>query len=406
MSASRLFFLLGASIVRNHNKPTNTFTPFSPIRFIKPLASPVVRFRRYNCTSATLETNTIEPVVNTRNHPWPEWVAFVDRLKSKGYFTESKREDGDASIYTDMTLLKDACLNFSRDRSDIFKKLSNQDMQTVVEKGCPNLFRKVVNSGKRLRLHLNLDEGEVCGACILRGSCDRAYLILKDDEGVARTVDIVRVLLIYALDPAIISSGAMSPGRELIEVSSRKLLSELVELSETPFDPEHPRPAPKDSPQKKQSLRSRKDGREDVQMKRRDSIGLEGDKKHSNVDMKQGDWICSQCDFMNFSRNAQCLRCKAEGPSQDARVSKVQEMKTGDWTCPQCAFMNFASNTKCLRCPELRPKRQLNPGEWECPSCDFLNYRRNMVCKKCDCERPRDAKKQSKYEQQLWTKPY
>nr|XP_016477974.1 PREDICTED: zinc finger protein VAR3, chloroplastic-like [Nicotiana tabacum] len=109
---------------------------------------------------------------------------------------------------------------------------------------------------------------------------------------------------------------------------------------------------------------------------------------------------------MNFSRNAQCLRCKAEGPSQDARVSKVQEMKTGDWTCPQCAFMNFASNTKCLRCPELRPKRQLNPGEWECPSCDFLNYRRNMVCKKCDCERPRDAKKQSKYEQQLWTKPY
>lgn len=44
---------------------------------------------------------------------------------------------------------------------------------------------------------------------------------------------------------------------------------------------------------------------------------------------------------MNFSRNAQCLRCKAEGPSQDARVSKVQEMKTGDWTCPQYVVTSY-----------------------------------------------------------------
>lgn len=97
----------------------------------------------------------------------------------------------------------------------------------------------------------------------------------------------------------------------------------------------------------------------------------------------------------------------------------------------RCTFMNFASNTKCLRCQEQRPKRQLNPGEWECPSwvtfvdfaclcfvdsthhtsgflyrCDFLNFRSNMACKKCTCERPKDAKTQSKYEQQLWTKPY
>ncbi|XP_015069634.1 zinc finger protein VAR3, chloroplastic [Solanum pennellii] len=407
MSASRLFFLLGASTVRNCNKPTNISSPFSPFRFSKPLLPPVVRFRSYNCTSATLETNTIEPLVSPRNHPWPEWVAFVDRLKSKGYITEkstSTGEDGDGSIYTDMNLLKDACLNFSRDRSDIFKKLSTQDMQKVVEKGCPNLFRKVVNSAKRLRIHLNLDEGEVCGACNFRGSCDRAYLILKESEGVARTVDIVRVLLIYAFDSAVISSGAMPPGSELIEVSARQLLSELVELSETPIDPDHPTPAPKASPRKKESVGSRTDGLEDVEMKRRDSTGLEGEMPKRNVEMKQGDWICSQCTFMNFARNAQCLRCKSKGPSRDAPV--VKEMKKGDWNCPQCTFMNFASNTKCLRCQEQRPKRQLNPGEWECPSCDFLNFRSNMVCKKCTCERPKDAKTQSKYEQQLWTKPY
>ncbi|KAK4350091.1 hypothetical protein RND71_029404 [Anisodus tanguticus] len=411
MSASRLFFLLGASIVRNSYKPTNIYSPLSQICFTKPLLSPIVQFRSYNCTSTTLETNTVEPLVSPKNHPWPEWIAFLDHLKSKGYFPESTKtnEDGDGSIYTDMTLVKDACLNFSRDRSNIFKKLSTQDMQRIVEKGCPNLFRKVVNSGKRLRMHLKLDEGEVCGICNLRGSCDRAYLILKESEGVARTVDIVRVLLFYAFDSAVISNGAMSPGSELIKVSARQLLSELVELSETPVDPEHPSPAPKASPRKKQFVSSRNDGPEDVGMKRRDSIGLEGgmSKKGLNVEMKQGDWVCQQCNFMNFARNVQCLKCDAEGPSQDARmVGVVQELKKGDWNCPQCTFMNFASNTKCLRCQERRPKRLLNPGEWECPSCDFVNYRKNMVCKKCTCERPKDEKPQAKYKQQLWTKPY
>ena len=36
-----------------------------------------------------------------------------------------------------------------------------EDIQVVVEGGCPNLFRKAVNSAKRLRFHLRLDEGEV-----------------------------------------------------------------------------------------------------------------------------------------------------------------------------------------------------------------------------------------------------
>jgi len=36
------------------------------------------------------------------------------------------------------------------------------DVQAVVEGGCPNILRKVVNSAKRLRAHLQLDEGDVC----------------------------------------------------------------------------------------------------------------------------------------------------------------------------------------------------------------------------------------------------
>lgn len=47
-------------------------------------------------------------------------------------------------------------------------------MQTVVEKGCPNLFRKAVNSAKRLRVYLQVDEGHVC--CLLYFLC--FYLLI------------------------------------------------------------------------------------------------------------------------------------------------------------------------------------------------------------------------------------
>lgn len=429
MLSSR-FLLFGTSIFRTHR----TVLSIPSIRFTKHLPSQSLRFYGYSSPAAvdTIPTDSAE-ITPDSHHPWPEWVTFVDRLKTKGYLMETcppqagndYGESGGVvsstcdltsttttgeNIYKEMNLLKDACLSFARDRFDIFKSLSRKDIQTVVEGGCPSIFRKAVNSAKRLRVYVQLDEGEVCGGCNLRGSCDRAYVILKESEAAARTVDIVRILLFYALDPLVISGGEKPPGRELIEASAKKLFSEMIELSETAPDPALPKPSAK-APQKKEQS-------ENVEMKRGDWLcpkcnflnfsrntrcreckedgpkGVGGD----DVEKKKGDWICPECTFMNFSRNRRCLKCRTEGP---ARVSVNDvEMKKGDWNCPQCSFMNFASNTKCLRCREDRPKRQLNPGEWECPSCDFLNYRKNMACLKCNCDRPREE-----YQEQLWKKP-
>lgn len=44
------------------------------------------------------------------------------------------------------------------------RSLSNEDIRALVESGCPNLFRKAVNSAKRLRAYLRLDEGDVCSS--------------------------------------------------------------------------------------------------------------------------------------------------------------------------------------------------------------------------------------------------
>lgn len=325
--------------------------------------------------------------------------------------------------YSDMNVLKDACVSFARDRYDIFKSLSTDDIQTIVKDGCPNLFRKVVNSAKRLRAYVQLDEGDVCSTCNLRGSCDRAYVILKETEATARTVDVARLLLTYALDPLVLSGGNKPSGREHVEVSVRKLLSELLELSEKPLDAAAMKKDTK-SPQRKEKLSKFTNGAstQDVEMKRGDwmctkcnflnfarnirclKCNEDGPKRvrSNDIEMKNGDWICPECNFMNFSKNIRCLKCKTEGPRKIN--DKEIEMKKGDWICPQCTFMNFANNMKCLRCREHRPRRDMNPGEWECPSCDFLNYRGNMSCRKCNVERPKQEIS-AEYTEQLWKSP-
>lgn len=95
----------------------------------------------------------------------------------------------------------------------------------------------------------------------------------KESEGAARTVDIVRILLFYALDP-LVTSGEKPPGRELVEVSARKLLSELVKLSDKPIDPSLAKPAAV-PPRHKQQHKNSTD-----------------DEMLQTVQRKKGDWVC------------------------------------------------------------------------------------------------------------------
>lgn len=118
----------------------------------------------------------------------------------------------------------------------------------------------------------------MCSSCELRGSCDRAYVLLTETEGAARTVDVVRLLLNFALDPLVLSGEVDNkpPGKELIESSARRLLSELVELGETPPPPDLPKPASVPRQRKEHSL------------------DLSNDESSKNIDMKPGDWVCNE----------------------------------------------------------------------------------------------------------------
>ncbi|KAL5701122.1 hypothetical protein ACHQM5_026496 [Ranunculus cassubicifolius] len=282
-------------------------------------------------------------------HPWPEWVEFMERLVRQNYFEHRRRDEDkivqdlsiDVSSFPeegydfsrDWTAVRTACLNFGRDRFDILRSLSRQDIQILVGHGCPSTDKKVVYSGKMLRKHVHLDEGDVCSSCKLRSSCEKAYLVAKKEEE-ARTIDVIRVLLTYGFDPI---NGAVE-NKSLLKLKTvktvvRKLLHEINKLSSVPIDPNLPPPVIRKPPPKVKTPPPpprRRVGRDDIEM-------------------KKGDWLCSKCDFMNFAKNTVCLQCDAK-----------------------------------------RPKRQLLPGEWECPECNFLNYRRNMACFHCEHKRPPD----------------
>ncbi|ERM99580.1 uncharacterized protein LOC18427615 isoform X1 [Amborella trichopoda] len=300
---------------------------------------------------------------------WPEWLELMDLLYEKGYIMgnsgSNKNEFGDSkNVFGDSNRVRTACLNLARDRYDIMRYLSRKDIYAIAACGCPSLDRKVVNSGKRLRAYVGIDEGDACSSCSLRGSCERAYVKARENEG-GRTVDVMRILLTYGLEPITGSVENKPCLNNTVRASVRRLLKEMVVSSAKEPEP--------DASESKHSDHQRVP------------------KAQVNALLKQGDWICPKCNFMNFAKNVKCLRCDVV-PERHVNLREDGEpvgMKKGDWFCAKCNFMNFARNTKCFQCGEKPPKRQLNPGEWECPSCNYINFRRNMVCLKCDWKRPK-----------------
>ncbi|XP_026380609.1 uncharacterized protein LOC113275346 [Papaver somniferum] len=317
---------------------------------------------------------SIEPKDNSSSHPWPEWVNLMEHLSKKGYYHERNEYPFGQNEMSnkDSNLIRTACLNFGRDRFDVIRYLSKKDIRVIVRCGCPSLDRKVVNSGKRLRAYLGIDERNVCSSCCLRGSCERAYVNSRKDEG-GRTVDVMRILMTYGLNPVIGSVENKLALNKRLKNSVRKLLTETVEFSNEELDTTSP---------EKTSLK----GASYLEHSIQPQTG------QITVPMKKGDWICPTCNFMNFAKNAKCLRCEGFSQQRLKRSAEDQDhppSKRGDWLCGKCNLLNFAKNTRCFQCKEKPSNRHLGPGEWECESCNYVNFRKNMACINCDWKRPK-----------------
>jgi len=117
---------------------------------------------------------------------------------------------------------------------------------------------------------------QVCSSCNLRNVCTRGYILTrKEDE--ARTLDVMRILLIYGFDH-VKETVENKPLLKLksLKTAVRKLIHEIVKLSAVPIDPNLPPPVIRKPPPKVKQPPpppKKRVGRDDVEM-------------------KKGDWLC------------------------------------------------------------------------------------------------------------------
>merc|ERR1712107_940571 len=81
---------------------------------------------------------------------------------------------------------------------------------------------------------------------------------------------------------------------------------------------------------------------------------------------KPGDWICQDCQNVNFSNRNSCNRC---GGSR--RGTTRLGMKPGDWICPNCGDLVFASRSQCKMCDTAKPEIESAVAR---PSSRFAPY--------------------------------
>merc|ERR1712129_315810 len=68
---------------------------------------------------------------------------------------------------------------------------------------------------------------------------------------------------------------------------------------------------------------------------------------------KPGDWVCPNCNNVNFSHRDKCNKCGTPSKGQ-ARLG----MKPGDWICPKCGDLVFASKSQCKMCQTPKPDEE------------------------------------------------
>eukprot|EP00927_Polykrikos_kofoidii_P009460 TRINITY_DN13944_c0_g1_i2.p1 TRINITY_DN13944_c0_g1~~TRINITY_DN13944_c0_g1_i2.p1 ORF type:complete len:294 (+),score=43.70 TRINITY_DN13944_c0_g1_i2:108-989(+) len=85
------------------------------------------------------------------------------------------------------------------------------------------------------------------------------------------------------------------------------------------------------------------------------------------VFLRDGDWICSACNYHNFASRTTCNQClqvrrrllpkessEAKAGSEKGEMD-CQNSKSGDWVCPTCKIRNHSKADSCQKCHTRQP---------------------------------------------------
>ena len=101
--------------------------------------------------------------------------------------------------------------------------------------------------------------------------------------------------------------------------------------------------------------------------------------------MREGDWICAECDAHNYNARMTCYKCHL---SKEASEVKSKGKSALDWECFECKASNFSWRDECFKCHITRfQSEELKARhvglDWFCRFCDLKNFPNRFECFKC-----------------------
>mmetsp|Transcript_49164 Transcript_49164/g.137718 ORF Transcript_49164/g.137718 Transcript_49164/m.137718 type:complete len:320 (+) Transcript_49164:68-1027(+) len=144
-----------------------------------------------------------------------------------------------------------------------------------------------------------------------------------------------------------------------------------------------------------------------------------------------GNWSCPACKNINFGTREACNRCQTarplgmiqlspqqlQGPSQRGKGAPPLPGINGNWLCPQCQNVNFPQRDVCNRCQAPRPPQASVGGAdgakpdgafsvtgasgWACPLCENVNFSPGGLCSVCSLPKPDSEQKTPQMTSQL-----
>lgn len=178
--------------------------------------------------------------ISCLEHPWPEWVQFLEHLNDSGYLSKALQiEEGPIDLrYCSMEQLvrrmRFAVQIFANDHSEISKLLSGSDMRKVALFGCPSVEKKDVFAAKRLRSFFSIEQGIVCRPCNMKDTCSVPFAKVSK-VNILRVEDVARLLCTFSLN---VEKNALSIPDD-VKQSVINLLKELVDFSTSSLNGHH-----------------------------------------------------------------------------------------------------------------------------------------------------------------------
>lgn len=174
--------------------------------------------------------------ISCLEHPWPEWVQFLEHLNDCGYLSKALEfEEGpidlrDCSMERLVPRMRFAVQIFAKDHAEISKLLSGSDMRKVALFGCPSVEKKDVFAAKRLRSFFSIEQGIACRPCNMKDTCSVPFAKVSKVK-ILRVEDVARLLCTFSLNaeknelsiPDDVKQSVINLLKELVHFSTSSL---------------------------------------------------------------------------------------------------------------------------------------------------------------------------------------